>query len=420
MSSLSIRIQGGKPLHGTVSVAGAKNAALPELAAVLLTGESLRLDCVPDVADIRVMLKALAGMGAEANYADGKVEIRLPRVISHHVPPEIVRTSRASILLLGPLLARAGKARVSLPGGCPIGDRKFDFHLEGLRRMGAEIHLEEGHIVGKTECLRGIEFTFPGVTVTGTENLLMAAVLAKGETVLRNCAREPEILDLIDLLQAMGAHIDSGDSGRILRVMGRGSLAGASHRVMADRIEMGTYIIAGALGENDIVVKGGNPRLVMSLLDTLGRAGIQWENVSDGIRVRGAVAPVPIQVETMPFPGFPTDLQAQMTTLLTQVPGISRVRETIFNDRFQHTVELCRMGADIEVNGDTAYIHGPTRLRGASLRATDLRASAALVLGGLIASGETVVGNAGQLFRGYENLPEKLAALGAQIRVDGE
>ncbi|HDP95057.1 MAG TPA: UDP-N-acetylglucosamine 1-carboxyvinyltransferase [Candidatus Aminicenantes bacterium] len=418
MQSQLIRIQGGRPLRGSVTVAGAKNAALPELAAALLTEDALMLNNVPDVADIHVMLRALEGLGAEAEFDAGKVSLRLPSVASSLVPPEIVRTSRASILLLGPLLARAGEARVSLPGGCPIGDRKFDFHLIGLERMGAEIRIEKDHIVGRTQRLKGIDFSFPGVTVTGTENLLMAAVLAEGDTQLRNCAREPEVEDLITLLRSMGARIESDDGGRCLRVRGTGRLCGASHRVIADRIEMGTYLIAGALGENDITVKGGDPGHVMSLLGTLERAQIPWIQDENGIRVSAAASPRPLDVETLPFPGFPTDLQAQMTTLLTQVPGVSRVKENIFDNRFQHTVELCRMGADISVNGDTAQIHGSTPLKGCFMRATDLRASAALVLGGLIASGETVVGNAKQLFRGYERLPEKLAGLGALIRVE--
>ncbi|MDY0297517.1 MAG: UDP-N-acetylglucosamine 1-carboxyvinyltransferase [Acidobacteriota bacterium] len=414
-----IRIQGGRPLHGRVVVAGAKNAALPELAAALLTGDRLNLASVPDVADIHVMLRALAGLGAETNFNSGRVTIHLSALQSSHVPPEIVQTSRASILLLGPLLARAGEARVSLPGGCPIGDRKFDFHLAGLRRMGAEIRIEKDHIIGHAPRLKGVDFEFPGVTVTGTENLLMAAVLAEGETVLRNCAREPEIADLMQLLGAMGARVATGDEGRVIRIQGVAGLSGASHRVIADRIEMGTYLIAGALGENDITVEGGEPGHVMSLLDILTRADIPWERNGAGIRVRAAGTPRPVEVETRPFPGFPTDLQAQMTTLLTQVPGVSLVRETIFNNRFQHAEELRRMGADIFVSGDTARIQGPTPLKGCLLRATDLRASAALILGGLIASGETVVSNAGQLFRGYENLPEKFAGLGARIQVEG-
>lgn len=418
MQSQLIRIQGGRPLRGSVTVAGAKNAALPELAAALLTGDRLTLESVPDVADIHVMLRALAGLGAKAEFDGGNVVVHLASIESSHVPPEIVRTSRASILLLGPLLARTGEARVSLPGGCPIGDRKFDFHLNGLRRMGAEIRIEKDYILGRAQRLKGIDFEFPGVTVTGTENLLMAAVLAEGETLLRNCAREPEIADLIALLRAMGARIECDQDGRQLRVQGAVRLSGAIHRVIADRIEMGTYLVAGALGENDITVKGGDPDHVKSLLDTLTRAEIPWQKTGSDIRVHAAATPRPVDVETRPFPGFPTDLQAQMTTLLTQVPGVSRVKENIFDNRFQHTEELCRMGADICVNDDTARIKGPTPLTGCFLRATDLRASAALVLGGLIASGETVVGNAEQLFRGYERLPEKLAGLGALICVE--
>lgn len=414
-----IRIQGGRPLHGSVAVSGAKNAALPELASVLLSDRSFKIRNVPDVADIRVMLRALEGLGAEADFNEGDVEIRIPGINTCSVPPEIVRTSRASILLLGPLLARTGEARVSLPGGCPIGDRKFDFHLEGLRRMGARIRVEDDFIVGRAPRLRGIDYTFPGVSVTGTENLLMAACLAEGETILRGCAREPEIGDLISLLRGMGAQIVS-EGNDVIRVQGGSGLAGITHRVIPDRIEMGTYLIAGGFPGNDVTVEGGDPDAVTILISALRESGIRVESNGNAIRVHGADRILPLNVETEPFPGFPTDLQAQMTTLLTQAEGESRIKENIFDNRFQHTVELGRMGASICVDGDTACINGPTPLRGCPIHATDLRASAALVLGGLIASGETVVRNADQLFRGYENLPEKLRGLGAQIRVEKE
>ena len=419
MYSHMIRIQGGRPLHGSVTVSGAKNAALPELASVLLSDQPFKIRNVPEVEDIRVMLNALNGLGAETDFHDGNVEICLSGIRSCCVPPEIVRTSRASILLLGPLLARAGEARVSLPGGCPIGDRKFNFHLEGLRRMGARIHVEDDFIVGRAPRLRGIDYTFPGVSVTGTENLLMAACLAEGETILRGCAQEPEIGDLIQLLQGGGADIQLQGKD-VIRVRGHARLSGISHRVIPDRIEMGTYLIAGGFTGNDVTVEGGDPEALISLIQLLLEAGIDVEMTSYGVRVRGTGDIRPVDIETLPFPGFPTDLQAQMTTLMTQADGISRIKENIFDNRFQHTVELGRMGANISVSEDTAHIAGPTALTGCPIHATDLRASAALVLGGLIASGETVVRNADQLFRGYEKLPEKLNNLGAEIRVERE
>lgn len=424
MRNFIISIRGGRPLAGSVAVAGAKNAALPELAAVCLASEELELANVPQVEDIRVMVAALRALGAEGQ-GDGAlregleghaVRLAMPRLRTPLVAPEIARTTRASVLLLGPMLARCGEARVSTPGGCPIGERKIDFHLLGLERMGAEIRAEGEYLVARCRRLRGIDFTFPGKTVTGTENLLMAAALAEGTTVLRNCACEPEVGDLAALLAAMGADIEA-DGEETWVVRGRPALRGARHRVIPDRIEAGTYLIAGCFAGNDVRVEGVEPAHLGSLLEVLDGMGADVEAGGGAFHARGGRALRPAAVVTEPYPGFPTDLQAQLTTLLTQADGVSRVRETIFNDRFRHVAELNRLGAAIEVRGDEALVRGGTRLRGAVLRTTDLRASAALVLGGLAAAGETRIENAYQLFRGYEDMPAKLQALGAEIEI---
>lgn len=412
-----IVINGQRPLKGVVRVSGAKNAALPELAAAILSTEPLRFDGVPNVEDIKVMYRALKNLGAEGDFTGNRATIGIPRIVSALVPKEIVETSRASILILGPLVARNHYAKVSLPGGCPIGDRKINFHLEGLRLMGAEIHEEDAHIIAETRGrLKGIDYTFPSKSVTGTENLLMAASLAEGQTIIRNAALEPEVGDLIDLLVQMGADI-WGKNSETLTVNGKEELSGAEHTVIPDRIEMGTYVIAACLGKNDIVVENAVPQYIESLLDILRKMGVNVTVEKDRIIAKPNGHYDPVHVETLPYPGYPTDLQAQLTTLLTQVTGVSHVKENIFNNRFQHAGELNKMGADIEVSGDIAIIKGKTPLKGQTLVATDLRASAALVLGGLIAEGETVVENAYQLLRGYEDLPGKLEKLGADIKL---
>lgn len=418
MIPAEILISGPRTLTGTLFVSGAKNAALPELAAACLCTGELTLANLPAVEDVRVMMAALQRIGAqvELDAAAHDVRIHLPAVTSSEVPAEIVQTSRASILLLGPLLARTGHGRVCLPGGCPIGDRKVNLHLAGLRQMGAIIREDEGYIEATTKGLQGTEFDFPIKTVTGTENLIMAAVLAEGTTVLRNCALEPEIGDLIRLLRGMGALI-SGEGSDVLEITGVSRLTGSCHRIIPDRIEAGTFAIAGALPGNDLLVENAEPEHLASLLDLLRAVGASVRMDGPRIGVSGTGPWHPIEVETAPFPGFPTDLQAQLTTLLTQVPGKSRVRETIFNDRFRHIAELRRLGAAIEVAGDTAIITGATPLRGSVLTTTDLRASAALVLGGLIAEGETVIRNAYQLFRGYEGLAGKLQNVGGAITI---
>ena len=344
------------------------------------------------------------------------ISAALPVVKSPQVSHETAKTTRASILLLGPILARHGFARVSFPGGCPIGERKINFHLQGLEAMGAEISSEGEYIIASCKRLQGIEYRFPAKTVTGTENLIMAAALAQGTTVLSNCALEPEVGDLIALLRKMGAEI-SGQGEETIVIRGQTSLHGTAHRIIPDRIEAGTYLIAGCFAGNDITIQEVLPEHLQCLLTILQSMGAVMTISARAIAVRGRETLAAADVVTRPYPGFPTDLQAQLTTLLTQSTGISRVREKIFNDRFRHVGELNRLGAAIEVQHDTAIIKGPTKLRGAVINTTDLRASAALVLGGLVAAGETVIQNSYQLFRGYEDMPLKLQKLGADIKI---
>ena len=416
IKNTKILINGKKRLSGHVRIAGAKNAALPELAAVILSNGEFHFRDVPEVEDIRVMFQALKNLGAEGEFHSNTVKITLPEIKSPVVPKEIVETSRASILILGPLLARNGYAKVSKPGGCAIGERKINFHIQGLQKMGAEIHEDDRHIIATArKPLHAIDYTFPNKTVTGTENLLMAAVLTEGTTILRNCALEPEVGDLIQLLLSMGADIKGKDTDTIT-ITGKTSLNGTVHRVIPDRIEMGTYVIAGCFQDNEIVVENAVPEYVFSLLKILEETGVYVETGKDTIKLTANGVFKPIDVETSPYPGFPTDLQAQLTTLLTQADGISRIKENIFNNRFQHTHELNTMGANIEVKGDISIIKGKTPLEGKTIRGTDLRASAALVLGGLIAEGRTIMENAYQLFRGYENMPRKLVQLGADVK----
>jgi UDP-N-acetylglucosamine 1-carboxyvinyltransferase len=419
MRQPTIVIQGRNPLSGSVRISGAKNAALPELAAVALSSAPFSFRNVPRVEDIKVIYRALRGIGGEGRFVGNEVQIRISEFRSAVVPTETVQTTRASILLLGPLLARNGYARVSFPGGCSIGERKINFHLEGLERMGARIESEGEYLVARTDRLRGVEYAFPRKTVTGTENLLMAATLAEGTTVLRNCALEPEVGDLVDLLLKMGARI-GGKGTDTLEIAGKTSLGGADHEVIPDRIEAGTYAIAGCFAGNSITVEGADPLHLSRLIDILRAMGVGVGLEGNRITVHPTERMRPVDIDTAPYPGYPTDLQAQITTLLTQADGVSRVRETIFNDRFKHVGELNRLGASIEVRGDTALIRGKTKFAGAVLKTTDLRASAALVLGGLIANGRTAIRNAYQLFRGYENMPRKLQKLGAAITIEEE
>jgi UDP-N-acetylglucosamine 1-carboxyvinyltransferase len=416
MQQTRISIKGGRPLSGTVSISGAKNAALPELAAICLSAEMVEFENVPLVEDIRVMFAALKEIGAQGEIRGNTIRAALPVVKSALVSHETAKTTRASVLLLGPLLARHGFAKVSFPGGCPIGERKINFHLQGLQTMGAEISSEGEYIIARCSRLQGVEYGFPAKTVTGTENLVMAASLARGTTVLRNCALEPEVTDLIALLQEMGADI-SGQGTETIVIRGQAALHGTAHRIIPDRIEAGTYLIAGCCAGNEIEIQGVLPEHLHSLLAILEGMGAGMTVSGQTIMVKGKAALAPAEVVTQPYPGFPTDLQAQLTTLLTQSAGISRVREKIFNDRFRHVGELNRLGAAIEVRHDTAVIKGPTRLQGAVIKTTDLRASAALVLGGLLAEGETIIENSYQLFRGYEAMPLKLQNLGADIKI---
>jgi UDP-N-acetylglucosamine 1-carboxyvinyltransferase len=418
MKNTRIVITGKKKLCGSVKISGAKNAALPSLAASLLTTEEVHFQNIPQVEDIKVMFNVLENLGAQGIFNDDTVKIQVPTVKSAEIPNDIGKTSRASILILGPLVARNGYAKVSRPGGCDIGDRKIDFHLQGLREMGLTIQETTDHIIATADNgLNAIDYTFPNKTVTGTENLLMAAALAQGTTTLRNCALEPEVGDLVDLLTTMGSHIQ-GKNSETLTITGQNRLKGGRHTLIPDRIEMGTYVIAASLrGNNDIMIENALPEYIDSLLSVLTQIGVEiasWDNRIT-VRTRGPLCPV--EIETLPYPGYPTDLQAQLTTLLTQADGVSKIKENIFNNRFQHTVELNKMGASIQVDKDVALITGKTSLNGRTIRATDLRASAALVLAGLIAEGQTVVENAYQLLRGYEDLPGKLRKLGADIKL---
>lgn len=418
MYDMKIVINGRRRLSGSVKISGAKNAALPELAATILSSDKFEFYGVPEVEDIKVMFEALKNIGAEGEFINNKIKIKIPSLKAGLVPKDIIETSRASILILGPLIARNGYAKVSLPGGCPIGDRKIDFHLEGLKKMGAKINIEDGYIIAESNKLNGIEYTFPNKSVTGTENLLMAATLAQGETFIGNCALEPEISDLINLLLSMGADIKREENDSLI-IKGKTTLKGSIHKVIPDRIEMGTYIIAGCLLDNEIIVENAIPEYIESLLNVLENMGVKIIVDKNKIKVNSTGNISPIDIETKPYPGFPTDLQAQLTTLLTQANGISRIKENIFNRRFRHVDELNKLGANIKVKGNTAIIKGKTELRGGVIKSTDLRASAALLLGGLIADGETVVENSYQLFRGYENMPEKLSQLGADIKLIG-
>jgi len=411
-----LRIQGGRPLEGEVVAAGAKNAALPILAAALLTDEPLVLARVPRLKDVETMLRLLQYLGAEHEWRpDGTLWIRMAGEESSTAPYDLVKTMRASVLVLGPLAARRGVARVSLPGGCAIGARPVDLHLHALEALGAEISLDHGYVEARCgRRLRGGIVAFPAVTVTGTENALMAAVLARGTTEIRNAAREPEVVALAGALNAMGAKVE-GAGTSLLRVQGVERLHGATLSVIPDRIEVGTYLIAGAITGGKVTVKGCVPDHLDALLAALAACGAGVERGADSVHVWGAGPLRPHDVATAPYPGFPTDLQAQFLALLTQAEGTATVTETIFENRFQHVLELQRMGARIEIAGSVARVHGPTRLQGAEVMSTDLRASACLVLAGLVAEGETVVHRVYHLDRGYEDLEGKIRALGGRI-----
>lgn len=410
------RIRGGARLSGTVTVSGAKNAALPCLAATLLTAEPVRLEGLPRVRDIVTMEKVLATLGESCQHENGTTAVTAGTIEAAHAPYELVRTMRASVLVLGPLLARRRRARVALPGGCAIGARPIDLHLHGLVRLGATITVQRGDVVAEAPGgLRGAEIDFPRITVTGTENLLMAATLAHGTTVLRNCAREPEVSDLAELLAAMGARIQGAGTSTIV-VDGVTGLCGARHCVIPDRIEAGTYVAAAILAGAGVQIQGCVPAHLAAFLATLQGAGATLAVERDRIVVPPQPGPLrAVSVTTAEYPAFATDLQAQFLTLMTQAEGVSTITEAIFENRFQHVLELKRMGAHIEVAGRHAQVTGPTRLEGTGVMASDLRASAALVLAALAADGETVIDRIYHLDRGYERMDAKLAALGASV-----
>lgn len=410
-----LRIQGPTRLEGTVQASGAKNAALPILAACLLTDEPVILERLPAVQDIHTMIRLLGhlGLGSTSTSEGTRIQGSI-HASPDEAPYELVKTMRASALVLGPMLARRGHARVSLPGGCAIGVRPIDQHLEGLRALGAEVRLQHGYVEAEARQLRGARFRFAMPTVGGTENLMMAASLAHGTTVLENCAREPEIVDLARLLNAMGAKID-GAGEETLIIDGVRQLGGCRHTVIADRIESGTYLIAGAMTGGDVTVEGSDPDDLAPLLEKLHDNGVLVESEGHRIRVRRQGDLQPRGIVTEPHPGFPTDLQAQYTALMTQACGLATVAETVFENRFQHVPELVRMGADIRIEGSHALIQGCTGLSGATVMATDLRASACLVLAGLVAEGETIVDRIYHLDRGYESMESKLKTLGARV-----
>jgi len=410
-----LAIEGGVRLSGEVRVSGAKNAALPILCAALLTREPLALENVPELNDVRTMRKLLSQMGVRSESGEGGMTLDAESIDWPLAPYEMVKTMRASILALGPLLSRCGEARVSLPGGCAIGLRPVDQHIKGLQAMGAEIDLDHGYIDAKAKQLVGTRFVFEVVTVTGTENLMMAATLASGTTVLENAAREPEVSDLADCLNAMGAKISGAGTDRIV-VEGVAALHGARHRIMPDRIETATFLAAAAATGGSIRLSGTRPETLAAVLDKLSEAGAELAIDADVIRFSRAGPLASVTLRTAPYPGFPTDMQAQLMALMTIAEGTAVVTETIFENRMMHVQELRRMGADIDVESNTAIIRGVPGLTGAKVMATDLRASACLVVAGLIADGETVIDRIYHLDRGYEHIEHKLSALGARIR----
>jgi len=416
-------VRGGTPLLGTVRISGAKNAALPAMAAALLTDEPVILENIPQVRDIETERRLLSAMGAEVELGYGRAHHRTTLCCRDLATPEasyeLVKTMRASTLVLGPLVARMGRARVSLPGGCAIGARPIDLHLKGLEKLGAKITQEHGYIEARAERLRGARVVFDKITVTGTEDLLMAATLAEGETVLENCAREPEVVDLAALLSKMGAQIEGAGTHKI-HIRGVEKLSGARHRIIPDRIEAGTFVIAGALTGGDLMVTGCEPLHLDALLQKLQECGVAVRVNGDSVRVMSDAPLRCADIATKEYPGFPTDMQAQYLALATQASGVSIVTENIFENRFMHALELVRMGGNVKVEGNRAVVRGRTPLSGAAVQASDLRASASLVLAALVAEGETIIDRVYHIDRGYERIEEKLRGVGAQIRRIGE
>ena len=416
-------IRGGEPLLGTVRISGAKNAALPCMAAALLTDQPVILENIPQVRDIQTTRNLLAAMGAEVELGFGRAHhrtsIQCANLSSPEASYELVKTMRASTLVLGPLVARCGRARVSLPGGCAIGARPIDLHIKGLEQLGAKITQEHGYVEASATRLKGAEIAFDKITVTGTEDLLMAATLAEGETVLRNCAREPEVADLADLLNKMGASIEGAGTSTI-RVQGVSKLHGAKHRIIPDRIEAGTFIIAGAMTGGDLNIAGSEPTHLDTVLSKLREVGVKLKINGESVRVMGDNPFTAADMSTEEHPGFPTDCQAQYMALATQAEGTSVITENIFENRFMHAQELVRMGANIKIEGRRAVVRGKTPLSAAAVLASDLRASASLVLAALVADGETIIDRVYHIDRGYEHIEEKLRGVGAQIRRIGE
>ena len=411
-----LRITGGRPLEGEARISGAKNAALPIMCAALLTDAPLALDNVPRLMDVSTMAKLLAQMGVEVDAGDGgRIVLRAARLGEPVAAYEMVKTMRASVLVLGPLLARCGRARVSLPGGCAIGQRPVDQHVKGLEAMGAEIEIEHGYMNARAKRLHGARIVMDLVTVTGTENLMMAAALAEGTTLLENAAREPEVVDLARCLAAMGARIE-GAGGDVIRIEGVRALGGAAHRVMPDRIETGTYLAAAAAAGGRVRLTGAAPGTLEATLEKLRETGARIELGGSTIDIDMSVRPRAVGLRTAPYPGFATDMQAQFMALDTIAEGTAVITETIFENRFMHVLEMQRLGADIEISGNAAVVRGVEKLQGATVMATDLRASASLVIAGLVAEGETTVDRIYHLDRGYECIEEKLAQLGARIK----
>ena len=413
-------IRGGNPLVGTIRVSGAKNSALPCMAAAILTEDEVTLENIPQVRDIETERRLLASMGAEVQLGDGNARHRTTiccRTLSDlEAKYEIVKTMRASSLVLGPLVARAGMARVAMPGGCAIGGRPIDLHIKGLEKMGATIVQAHGYLEARAERLRGAHLVFDKITVTGTEDLLMAAVLAEGDTLMENCAREPEVTDLAALLTAMGAKIEGAGTSTI-RIQGVSRLHGTRYRINPDRIEAGTFLMAGAITGGDLIVANCNPDHLSAVIAKLEETGVQVDILGpDAVRVRAGGRLRAADISTEEYPGFPTDMQAQYMALATQAEGVSVVKENIFENRFMHVQELVRMGADIKLDGRTATVRGPAKLSAAAVMCSDLRASASLVLAALVADGESILDRVYHMDRGYERIEEKLAGVGAQIR----
>ena len=416
-------IRGGEPLLGTVRISGAKNAALPCMAAALLTDEPVILENIPQVRDIQTTRNLLAAMGVEVELGYGRAQHRTTlhckNIASPEASYELVKTMRSSTLVLGPLVARCGRARVSLPGGCAIGSRPIDMHIKGLEQLGAKITQDHGYVEASADRLKGTEIVFDKITVTGTEDLLMAATLAEGETILQNCAREPEVADLAALLNKMGANIEGAGTPTI-HVKGVSKLKGAKHRIIPDRIEAGTFLIAGAMTGGDLIIAGCDPTHLDALLSKLKEVGVKTKSTADSVRVMGDNPFTGADMSTEEFPGFPTDCQAQFMALATQAEGASIITENIFENRFMHAQELTRMGANIKIEGRRAVVRGKTPLSAAAVLASDLRASASLVLAALVADGETIIDRVYHIDRGYEHIEEKLRAVGAQIKRIGE